>query len=258
MIIDSHCHLDLLDYTSGDSLAAVLQRARMQGVGKFLCVGTRLDHVQTMLDQVQAEDDVWCSVGEHPNEASDTLPTLDALCRWGAHPKIIAIGETGLDYYRSAVDSIALQQTSFLIHIEAAKKLKKPLIIHTRQARADTLALLQSSDAMQAGGVLHCFTEDWDMAKHALDMGLYISLSGIVTFKKAVELQAVAKQIPLSRLLIETDSPYLAPVPMRGKQNEPAYVYYVAKFLAELRGESLETITQATTQNFYDLFQIRH
>jgi TatD DNase family protein len=193
------------------------------------------------------------SVGIHPNIEQTENFTVEELVSLANHEKVIAIGETGLDYFRSEGD-LGWQRERFRVHVEAAKELKKPLIVHTREARKDTMDILENEDAKSAGGIIHCFTEDWETAKRALDIGFYISLSGIVTFKNARELQEVAKKLPLDRILIETDSPYLAPVPHRGKTNQPAFVRHVAEFLATLRGDSIENIAKTTTDNFHTAF----
>lgn len=256
MLIDSHCHLDRLDLAAhGGSLDAALDAARAAGVGHFLCIGVSADNAATVKGLAERYADVDCSVGVHPLDLEPGAePALDWLLGELAHPKVVAIGETGLDYHYEP-ESAALQQASFRLHLEAARITGKPVIVHTREARADTLALLREAALPQAG-VLHCFTEDWEMAKAALDIGFYISLSGIVTFRNAEALRDVARQVPADRLLVETDSPYLAPVPHRGKANLPQYVCEVARFLAELRGEDFEAFAGQTTQNFKRLFPL--
>ncbi|MDE1462635.1 TatD family hydrolase [Spartinivicinus poritis] len=254
MLIDSHCHLDRIDLApyQGD-LSAALQQASNRGVAGFLAIAVDKDNINTVVEIAQLYDNVWASVGVHPLSAAEGSLSVEELISHASQEKVVAIGETGLDYYYDQ-HSQAEQLKSFADHIAVAKQLNKPLVIHTRQAKADTLTLLRSEGAEQAGGVLHCFTEDWDMAKQAMDLGFYISISGIVTFKKATNVHEVAKQVPLDRLLVETDSPYLAPVPYRGKTNEPQYVVEVAKCLAELRGESFDVLAQQTTENFFRLF----
>ncbi|QNH05085.1 TatD family hydrolase [Pseudomonas sp. B11D7D] len=256
MLIDSHCHLDRLDLAAhGGSLDAALDAARAAGVGHFLCIGVSADNAATVKGLAERYDDVDCSVGVHPLDLEPGAePALDWLLGELAHPKVVAIGETGLDYYYEP-ESAALQQASFRLHLEAARITGKPVIVHTREARADTLALLREAALPQAG-VLHCFTEDWEMAKAALDIGFYISLSGIVTFRNAEALREVARQVPVDRLLVETDSPYLAPVPHRGKPNLPQYVREVAEYLAALRGVSYETLAEQTSNNFKRLFPL--
>ena len=256
MLIDSHCHLDRLDLAAhGGSLDAALDAARAVGIGHFLCIGVSADNAATVKGLAERYADVDCSVGVHPLDLEPGAePALDWLLGELAHPKVVAIGETGLDYHYEP-ESAALQQASFRLHLEAARITGKPVIVHTREARADTLALLREAALPQAG-VLHCFTEDWEMAKAALDIGFYISLSGIVTFRNAEALREVARQVPADRLLVETDSPYLAPVPHRGKPNLPQYVREVAEYLAVLRGVSYETLAEQTSSNFKRLFPL--
>lgn len=256
MLIDSHCHLDRLDLTAhGDSLDAALDAARAAGVGHFLCIGVSADNAATVKTLAERYVDVDCSVGVHPLDLEPGAePALDWLLTELAHPKVVAIGETGLDYHCEP-ESAALQQASFRLHLEAARITGKPVIVHTRAARTDTLDLLREAALPQAG-VLHCFTEDWDMAKAALDLGFYISLSGIVTFRNAEALRDVARRVPADRLLVETDSPYLAPVPYRGKPNLPQYVHEVAVFLAQLRGVDYQVLAEQTTANFKQLFPL--
>ena len=256
MLIDSHCHLDRLDLAAhGGSLDNALNAARARGVGKFLCIGVDAANAPVVKQLAEQHPDVWCSVGIHPLDLSRSEPMdLDWLLRELNHPRVVAIGETGLDYHYEP-DSAPQQQASFRYHLQAAGETGKPVIIHTRSARQDTLDMLREADLPKAG-VLHCFTEDWDMARQALDMGYYISLSGIVTFRNADALRDVARRVPVDRLLVETDSPYLAPVPHRGKPNEPQFVCEVAAFLAELRGESQESLWENTTANFHRLFPL--
>lgn len=254
MLVDSHCHLNMIDYAAlGSDVNSVIEAAKKNGVQHMLCVGTILDDIPANLLLAEQFDQISISIGLHPNESIEHEPSVEQLISLAAHPKVIAIGETGLDYYRSEGD-LKWQHDRFRVHIQAAKELDKPLIIHTRQAREDTIQILTEENAHECKGVLHCFTEDWETAKQALDLGFYISFSGIVTFKNATELQEVAKKVPLDRLLIETDSPYLAPMPYRGKINQPAYVKQVAEFLAVLRDIPFEQIAEKTTQNFYHLF----
>jgi TatD DNase family protein len=254
-LIDSHCHLNRLDIAER-SLADYLQSAREHSIGHFLSICVDLAEMPALLKIAADFPDVSLAAGQHPNDLHDEVLDVGALQSYAEQSAVVAIGETGLDYFHGDEASMAKQKTSLRQHIEIAKSVKKPLVIHTRNARADTLAILREEKADTVGGVLHCFTEDWDTAKAAMDLGFYISFSGIVTFKNAIELQAVAKQVPLDRMLVETDSPYLAPMPYRGKQNEPAYVRYVAAAIADLRGESLETIAQHTTENFFRLFKV--
>jgi TatD DNase family protein len=256
MLIDSHCHLDRLDLTPyNGSLDAALAAARARGVGKFLCIGVDATNAPVVQALAEQHADVFCSVGVHPLDLKDSAATeLDWLLAALQHERTVAIGETGLDYHYEP-ELVEQQKNSFAVHLQAAKQTGKPVVIHTRAARADTLALLREADLPNAG-VLHCFTEDWDMARAALDMGYYISLSGIVTFRNADALREVARQVPVDRLLVETDSPYLAPIPHRGKPNEPQFVCEVASFLAELRGVSVESLWQQTSDNFHRLFPL--
>ncbi len=251
-LVDSHCHLDFEPL--GEQLTEVLARARGNGVGHMLCVSVTLENYQKIQAITEQHSHVFSSVGVHPNEREGRDPEVDELVTLAAHPRVVAIGETGLDYYRSQGD-MRWQQERFRRHIRAARQARKPLIIHTRDAAADTLAILREEDAAEAGAVMHCFTESWDVAKAAMDLGFYISFSGIVTFANATALREVAAKVPDDRLLVETDSPYLAPVPYRGKTNEPAYVKHVAERLAEVRGVTFDRIAAVTTQNFFKLFQ---
>lgn len=253
MFIDSHCHLDQLDLSEyqGD-LDLAIQAATRNKVSHLLCVCIELKDFPQVLAIAQRYEHIFASVGVHPN-SEEQEPTIEQLCRLAQDPKIVAIGETGLDYYRSQGD-LTWQRQRFICHIETAKQVKKPLIVHTRAAAEDTIKLLRENDADQVGGVMHCFTESWDIASAALDLGFYISFAGIITFKNATVIQEVATKVPLDRILIETDSPYLAPIPYRGKPNQPAYVPLVAQKIAELRGESLEDIAAQTSANFHRLF----
>ena len=256
MLIDSHCHLDRLDLSAhGGSLDAALAAARARGVGHFLCIGISADNAAAVKALSERYADVDCTVGVHPLDLQPGVaPALDWLLAELNHPHVVAIGETGLDYHYEP-EAAELQRQAFRLHLQAAQLTGKPVIVHTREARADTLALLREAALPQAG-VLHCFTEDWPMAKAALDLGFYISLSGIVTFRNADALREVARQVPADRLLIETDAPYLAPIPHRGKPNLPEYVRDVAEFLAPLRGVDVDTLAEQTTQNFQSLFPL--
>ena len=256
MLVDSHCHLDRLDLAAHDgSLDAALAAARARGVQHFLCIGVSADNAGAVRSLAERYADVDCSVGVHPLDLEQgEAPALDWLLGELNHPHVVAIGETGLDYHYEP-EAAELQQQSFRLHLEAAKITGKPVIVHTREARADTLALLREAALPQAG-VLHCFTEDWEMAKAALDIGFYISLSGIVTFRNADALREVARKVPAERLLVETDAPYLAPIPHRGKPNLPQYVREVAEFLAMVRGERFEDLAAQTTANFKRLFPL--
>lgn len=251
MLVDSHCHLDFPDLAN--NLPDVLQRMQENQVEFAVCIGVNLEDFPKVLAIAEADSRLFASVGVHPEYTDVEEPTEDQLLALAAHPKVIAIGETGLDYYYST-DNKAEQQQAFREHIRLSRALKKPVIVHTRDAKEDTLTILREECVGEAGGVLHCFTEDWPMAQAALALGMYISISGIVTFRNADALREVTRQIPADRLLIETDSPYLAPVPHRGHQNEPAYVADVAAFIAELRGVAVETLAAQTSENFFRLF----
>ncbi len=255
MLVDSHCHLDHLDldYFKHD-LKTCLGFAREQDVKHFLCVCIDLANFPAVLTIAEQFPDVSASVGVHPTEQVAEEATADELIKLAQHPKVVAIGETGLDYYRENTKK-ECQQQRFRQHIYAALAVNKPLIIHTRDARADTLRLLKEENAQQVGGVLHCFTQDLTMAERAIEENFYISFSGILTFKNATDLKAIAQCLPLDRILIETDAPYLAPQPFRGKPNQPAYVRYVAEYLAQLRDDSLANIAEQTTTNFFNLFK---
>ncbi|WP_206485584.1 TatD family hydrolase [Thalassotalea sp. G2M2-11] len=255
MFIDSHCHLDRLDLSLFDNnLDTVVEAASLAKVEQMLCVSVTLDDFPTMADKTAKYDNVLLTCGTHPLNQEDKTD-LNRLIELARHPRVIAIGETGLDYFY-APETKALQLDSFEKHIKAAIELNKPLIIHTRDAQQDTLDILRQQHAEKVGGILHCFTETWDMAKQAIAMGFYISFSGIVTFKNASALREVAKQVPDDKILIETDAPYLAPVPYRGKQNQPAYVVEVAKHLASIRGQSVEHIAQISSNNYKRLFNL--
>jgi TatD DNase family protein len=255
-LIDSHCHLDRLDLTpyQGD-LALALRNAQIHGVSHFLCVAIDMPNFTKVHDIALKFANVYASVGLHPTEQDTPEPSVDELIEKGQWSKIVAIGETGLDYYRCETAPL-WQQDRFRRHIQAAIAVRKPLIVHTRLAKEDTLRILKEENAQKVGGVLHCFTEDYDMAERAMAMGFYISISGIVSFKNAVDIQATAAKLPLERLLIETDAPYLAPVPHRGKSNEPAYVRYVAEAVAKLRHCELSEVAKATSENFARLFGV--
>jgi TatD DNase family protein len=258
MFVDSHCHLDRVDLTPyGGDFAAFMEAARREQVTSLLCVSIDLEAYPAMLELVEPYPDISVSVGVHPNERDTREPSQEELLDLAGHPKNIAIGETGLDYFRSDGD-LGWQRERFALHIAAARAAAKPLIIHTRQARADTIAMLRSEGAADVGGVMHCFSEDWATAKAALDLGFYISFSGIVTFKNAVELRQVVEQVPLERLLIETDSPYLAPVPHRGKSNRPQWVRHVAEKIAEIRALPLAEVARLSSENFSTLFATSH
>ncbi len=252
-LIDSHCHLNLLDIGTCGDVATALARAEELGIHGFLCVSIDLESLPQVLALASGFPHVWASVGVHPNVREGSEPAVADLLGLARHDRVVAIGETGLDYHYGEGD-LEWQRERFRIHVRAARAIGKPLIIHTREARADTLAVLQEEGAQEVGGVMHCFTEDWDTAQQAMALGFYISFSGVVTFRNAEELREVARLTPLDRMLIETDTPYLAPVPHRGKPNQPAYVRHVAERIADLRGIPLESLAAATTRNFFTLF----
>lgn len=254
MLVDSHCHLDRVDLSKYDGdFDAMVRATREAGVGHMLCVSIDLESYPAMLELVEPYDDISVSVGVHPNDRDREEPTVARLVDLAAHPRNVAIGETGLDYYHSEGDT-EWQRQRFRNHVRAAREVGKPLIIHTREAREDTIAILREESAADVGGVMHCFTETWDMAQQAMAMNFYISFSGIVTFRNAGELRDVAARVPLDRLLIETDSPYLAPVPYRGKPNEPRYVGKVAELIADLRGLEVDEVARLSTANYFELF----
>ena len=254
MYIDSHCHLDFPDLVG--RLDEILNRMQQNSVDRALCVSVNLQDFPQVLALAEKYPHLYASVGIHPDYPDVPETTVEELVRLSLHPKIVAIGETGLDYYRLTGD-LDWQRERFRIHIRAAVKTQKPLIIHTRSSSEDTIRLMQEEGASQAGGVMHCFTDSWEIAEAAMAMGFYISFSGIVTFKSAKALKEVAQKMPLDRMLIETDSPYLAPVPFRGKINEPGYVRYVAEEIARLRQCPVEDIAEATSANFLKLFKIK-
>lgn len=253
MFVDSHCHLDKLNYDDLHiSVEDVINKAKQANVTELLSVGVTLDSFPNMLEMIEPFENVYASCGVHPLDVESAF-SLDTLHKYASHNKVVAIGETGLDYHYKP-ETAALQKERFEQHVDLAVELNKPLIIHTRNARADTLDILRKGGADKCGGVIHCFTEDLAFADAALDLGFYISISGIVTFRQATELKEVVKTLPLDKLLIETDSPYLAPVPHRGKENQPAYVVEVAAYIAQLKSCSLSEVAQKTTRNFRNLF----
>jgi len=256
MFIDSHCHLDRIDLAPFEnSFDGFMQQAKAKQISQMLCVSIDLASYPELLLLSQDYPSILLSVGVHPNVDQEQSPSVEELVDLGSNDKVIAIGETGLDYFHSE-GNLDWQHERFKTHIEAAKMLNKPLIIHTREAGQDALEILKAKAADQMGGVIHCFSEDWDYACRALDLGFYISFSGIVTFKNAKVIQEVAKKIPADRFLIETDSPYLAPTPFRGKPNYPLYVPYVAEQIATLRGISTELVAQLSADNFRALFNL--
>ncbi len=253
-LIDSHCHLDRLDLAPyDDNLDKALAYANQLGVGHMLCVAINMNNFSDVIATAKKYDFVSATVGVHPNETEGHDPSADELIQLADDDDIVAIGETGLDYFRSEGD-LSWQQDRFRRHISASKETKKPLIIHMRDATEDTLKILKQEKADEVGGVMHCFVEDWETAQRALDLNFMISFSGIVTFKNAQDLQLVAKNVPQDKMLVETDSPYLAPVPFRGKSNQPAYVVNVAEKIAELREMTIEDVATATTNNYQMLF----
>lgn len=252
MLVDSHCHLDFPGLA--ERLPDVLAAMQDNGVGLALCIGVNLEDFPQVLALAECDPRLYATVGVHPEYTDVEEPTVERLVELASHPRVVAIGETGLDYYWQK-DKPEWQRQRFRNHIEAAKRCSKPMVVHTRESASDTLRLLREEGAEAVGGVMHCFTEDWEVASVALDLGFYLSFSGIVTFKNAAIVKDVATKCPLDRILVETDSPYLAPAPYRGKPNQPAYVRYVAEEIARLRGVSVEGVAQATTDNFFALFR---
>jgi TatD DNase family protein len=252
MLVDSHCHLNFPELVQ--NMDQVLDTMRSNEVGHALCVSVTLDKFPEVLAIAEQHPNIYASVGVHPDYEDIQEPTVEELVRLANHPRVVAIGETGLDYFRLTGD-LEWQRHRFRTHIRAAKATDKPLIIHTRNAAEDTLRLMQEEGAAEVGGVMHCFTESWEVAQAAIEMGFYISFSGIVTFKNAQSLKDVAQKVPLDKILVETDSPYLAPIPFRGKTNQPAYVRHVAEEVARLRDVPLQQFMDTTTANFFKLFK---
>lgn len=252
MLVDSHCHLDFPDLAN--RMPDVLQRMQDNQVELAVCIGVNLEDFPQVIALAEQHDRLYATVGVHPEYTDVEEPDEERLLTLAAHPKVIAIGETGLDYYWQK-DKPEWQRDRFRTHIRTAKRCGKPLVVHTRDSAADTLRVLEEEGADVVSGVMHCFTENWDVARLALDLGFYLSFSGIVTFKNAAIVKEVAQKCPLDRLLVETDSPYLAPAPYRGKPNEPAYVKYVAEEIARLRSISMDEVNEATTDNFFTLFK---
>ena len=254
MLVDSHCHLDRINLSPYDGqLSGAIQAAHTCGIQQMLCIGISLENIQTVIDIAQQHPGVVASVVVHPCDVKEGTASAEQLLQWAQQPKVVALGETGLDYHYET-ESKALQHESFALHLEVGGKTGLPVVVHTREARDDTIDLIKTYGSLEHAGVLHCFTEDWGMAKRVLDLNYYISISGIVTFKNAEQIRDVVRKMPIDRLLVETDSPYLAPVPYRGKPNEPRYVREVAEFVAEVRGMAFEDLAQQTTENFYCLF----
>ncbi len=251
MLVDSHCHLDFPDFS--EQVPDLVKAMTENGVAFALCAGVTLERFPSVLKIAESYPQIFAAVGVHPDTTDGAEPDVDQLIALAAHKKVVAIGETGLDYFRLTGD-LDWQRRRFRTHIRAARATGKPLIIHTRAAADDTLAILEEEKAGEVGGVFHCFTESMEVAQAALDMGFYISFSGIVTFKNAKSLKEVAMAIPLERMLVETDAPYLAPMPHRGKVNQPAYVRHVAEEIAQLRGLTTAAVAAATTRNFFALF----
>lgn len=252
-LVDSHCHLDFPELV--DKLDDVLGLMRDNDVRHALCVSVTLEAYPAVLRIAEAHPHLYASVGVHPDSTEVREPTIEELVALADQEKVVAVGETGLDYYR-LVGDLEWQRDRFRTHIRAAQKAQKPLIVHTRAAAEDTLRIMREEGADRAGGVMHCFTESWEVARAALDLGFYISFSGIVTFKSATALREVAKKVPLDRMLVETDSPYLAPVPYRGKTNQPGYVKHTAEEIARLRNVPFDEVARHTTDNFFRLFKL--
>ncbi len=251
--VDSHCHINF--HELAENIGGVLENMQQNDVQSALCVSVNLADFPEVLKLAVAHPNIYASVGVHPDYEAVEEPTVPRLVELASHPRVIAIGETGLDYYRLTGD-LEWQRERFRNHIRAARECGKPLIVHTRSAAEDTLRVMQEEGAAEAGGVMHCFTENWEVAAAALEMGFYISFSGIVTFKNALQIKDVARRVPIERMLIETDSPYLAPVPFRGKLNQPAYVKHVAEEIALLRGIGVAEVGQQTSANFARLFNL--
>lgn len=253
MLVDSHCHLDFPELRA--DLDGVMSRMQESGVTHALTISTTLQTFPAVREVAGTRANLWCSAGVHPDERRDDREaSVEDLLRMADDEKVVAIGETGLDYFRVEGDT-EWQRERFRAHIRAARECGKPLVIHTRESAADTVRILGEEGGDRVGGVMHCFTESWDVARAAIDLGFYISFSGIVTFKNAKPLKEVARQVPLDRMLVETDSPYLAPVPHRGKTNEPAFVRHVAEEIARLKETRVDEVARATTANFFKLFR---
>ena len=251
-IVDSHCHINFEELAQ--RMPEILENAKNNDISHMLCVSVNLEDFPQVQDLAHQHSHIYASVGVHPCYKDVKDPSVEELVEIAQDPRIVAIGETGLDYFRVEDENMDWQRERFVRHIHAAIQTNKPLIIHTRNAAQDTMRMLKEEGADQCRGVMHCFAEDWDTAQKALDLGFYISFSGIVTFKSATQVQEVARKCPIDRVLVETDSPYLAPVPLRGKTNEPANVRHTAQFVADLKGVPLEQLAAQTTDNFFELF----
>ncbi len=253
LLVDSHCHINFAELRK--DLPTLLENARRNGVGHMLCVSVNLEDYPQVREVADQHKNIYASVGVHPCYEDVREPSLEELIELGQDPNVVAIGETGLDYFRVTDQDMGWQHDRFVRHIQAGIAVDKPLIIHTRAAANDTMRMLKEQGADQCRGVMHCFAENWEVAKQALDLGFYISFSGIVTFKSATDVQEVARKCPLDRVLVETDAPYLSPVPFRGKLNEPAYVKHTAQFVADLKGIPFAELATQTSLNFFDLFK---
>ena len=256
VLIDSHCHLNMLNLEKYDNdISKVIEAAKQNGVEYLLCVGVDLENSKEVIAIAERFDNVWASAGLHPSEKEDKVLSIDSILPLVQHSKVIAVGETGLDYHYND-SGLDVMRENFRVQIRAAHQVKKPLIIHSRSAPEDTITILTEENARDVRGVMHCFTESYEMAKQSMDLGFYISFSGIITFKNATNVVEVVEKVPLERMLIETDAPYLTPVPFRGKPNKPQYVRYVAEKVAEIKGVSYEEVVETTTRNFIDLFSV--
>ena len=253
MLIDSHCHLNII--ARKQDVDTIVRHAKSDyKLAGLLNVSVELEEAQTVIDQANRHDNVWASVGVHPCHQDAAQPTIENILQWTDHAKVIAVGEMGLDFFRVKEKDADWQYTRFYTQLEAAKQAQLPIIIHCRQAADQVMHVLETRDAAQCGGVMHCFVEDWECAKRALDLGFYISFSGIVTFSNAEALRDVARKVPIDRILVETDAPYLAPTPHRGKDNQPGYVRYVAECLAAARGLAVKDFIEQTGHNFFTCF----
>lgn len=257
MIVDSHCHLNILPEDKVGTIDEIIANAKELGVERILCVAINPEQWQEVIDVAEKHDCVYASIGVHPCEEQSVVVSDEELLKFASHPKVIAIGEVGLDYFHfEGQQDMTWQHERFKQHIKIAKQLNKPLIIHTRNSTPDCLTILEQEGAQETGGIMHCFVEDVATAERAMAIGFYISFSGIVTFKNAKDLKEVARVLPLDKILVETDSPYLAPVPFRGKTNQPGYTKFVVQEIADLKALPFDTIAKATTDNFNRLFKL--